>query len=110
MSHVLRVLAEAGLEPVDVESLRPHYARTLWAWSDGLEANLTRAREIAGERVVRAYRMYLAGSAMAFEQGWISLFQMLAARPSGDVADGDMRGAQSAYPFQRAYMYPGAGR
>ena len=33
--------------------------------------------------VLRAYRLYLAGSAMAFEQGWISLHQMLATRPSG---------------------------
>ncbi len=106
VSHVLRVMAEAGLEPLDTESLRPHYARTLWAWSDGLEAHLTRAREITRESVVRAYRLYLAGSATAFEQGWISLFQMLAARPSGNVQDGEMRGAQSAYPFHRGYMYP----
>jgi cyclopropane-fatty-acyl-phospholipid synthase len=30
---------------------------------------------------------------------------MLAAKPSGNVAEGPMRGAQSVYPFQRAYMY-----
>ena len=56
--------------------------------------------------VVRAYRLYLAGSAMAFEQGWIALHQMLAAKPTGDVEAGPMRGAQSSYPFNRAYMYP----
>jgi cyclopropane-fatty-acyl-phospholipid synthase len=107
VSHVLRVMAEQGLEAVDVESLRPHYARTLWAWSDALEAQLGPARESTRESVVRAWRLYLAGSATAFEQGWISLHQMLAARPSGDVEEGELRGAQSAYPFQRAYMYPG---
>ncbi len=32
VSHVLRDLADAGLEMVDTENLRPHYARTLWAW------------------------------------------------------------------------------
>lgn len=105
VSHVLRVMSEQGLEPLDVESLRPHYARTLWAWSDALEAQLAAARRIAREPVVRAYRLYLAGSAMSFERGWISLFQMLAARPSGDLAAGALRGAQSAYPFNRAYMY-----
>ena len=109
VSHVLKVMAEQGLEAVDVESLRPHYARTLWAWSDNLEAHLTRAREITRESVVRAYRLYLAGCATAFEQGWISLYQMLAARPSGDVGDGELRGAQSAYPFQRGYMYRAPG-
>jgi cyclopropane-fatty-acyl-phospholipid synthase len=105
VSHVLREMADAGLEPLDVENLRPHYARTLWAWSDALESRLARAMEITGERVVRAYRLYLAGSAMSFERGWISLNQMLAARPSGQLDDGPMRGAQSAFPFQRAYMY-----
>jgi cyclopropane-fatty-acyl-phospholipid synthase len=106
VSHVLREMAEAGLEGVDTENLRPHYARTLWAWSDALETQLDAARRIAGERTVRAYRLYLAGSAMAFERGWMSLHQTLAARPTGQVAGGAMRGAQSDYPFNREYMRP----
>ncbi|HJW12145.1 MAG TPA: class I SAM-dependent methyltransferase [Albitalea sp.] len=105
VSHVLKMLSEAGLEPLDLENLRPHYARTLWAWSDALEARLERAREITHERAVRAYRLYLAGSAMCFEQRWISLFQMLVSRPSGDVNHGPMRGAQSQFPFNRSYIY-----
>jgi len=107
VSHVLKVMSEAHLEAVDVENLRPHYARTLWAWSDNLEASLARAREVTTDRVVRAYRLYLAGSAMSFERGWISLHQMLATRPSGDLNDGPMRGAQSVYPFNRRYIYEG---
>jgi cyclopropane-fatty-acyl-phospholipid synthase len=105
VSHVLRAMSEARLEPLDVESLRPHYARTLWAWSDALESHLDAARRVTREEVVRAYRLYLAGSAMSFEHGWISLFQMLASRPSGDVDAGPMRGAQSGYPFTRAHLY-----
>ena len=105
MSHVLQVLSEAGLEALDVENLRPHYARTLWDWSDNLEARLRHAREGTREEVVRAYRLYLAGSAMCFEHGWISLYQMLASRPSGRIGGDAMRGAQSVYPFQRAYIY-----
>jgi len=72
LSHVLREMADAGLEALDVENLRPHYARTLWAWSDALESRLAHAAEVAGEKVVRAYRLYSAGSAMSFERGWIS--------------------------------------
>ena len=106
VSHVLEKTAEAGLEPVDVESLRPHYAKTLWAWSDALEAQLGAARTLTTDTVLRAYRLYLAGSAMAFERAWLSLHQMLSTRPSGDVASGPMRGAQSSYPFNRGYMYP----
>jgi cyclopropane-fatty-acyl-phospholipid synthase len=105
LSHVLATMAEAGWEAVDVENLRPHYARTLWAWSDALEARVDDARRAAPEKVVRAYRLYLAGSAMAFERGWLSLHQVLAARPSGDLAAGALRGAQSLYPFTRDYMY-----
>ena len=105
LSHVLRVMADSAIEALDIENLRPHYARTLWAWSDALESRLSHAAEVAGDRVVRAYRLYLAGSAMSFERGWISLHQMLAARPSGNVDDGPMRGAQSSFPFQRSYMY-----
>jgi cyclopropane-fatty-acyl-phospholipid synthase len=105
LSLVLRTMADSGLEALDVENLRPHYARTLWAWSDALEARLEQARRVSSDRVLRAYRLYLAGSAMCFEQGWISLHQMLASRPSGGLDGGPMRGAQSAFPFNREYMY-----
>jgi cyclopropane-fatty-acyl-phospholipid synthase len=114
VTQVLSELAASGLEMVDTENLRPHYARTLWGWSDALEAQLPEALAVlqrnAGEggraeRILRAYRLYLAGSAMSFEQGWIALHQMLATRPDGDVESGSIRGAQSVYPFTRNYIY-----
>jgi cyclopropane-fatty-acyl-phospholipid synthase len=105
VSKVTEVMSEAQLEPLDLENLRPHYARTLWAWSDALEARLATARSLTRDSVVRAYRVYLAGSAMGFEQGWMALFQMLASRPSGRIDDGLMPGAQSQFPFNRGYMY-----
>ena len=108
VSKVTEVMSDAGLEPLDLENLRPHYARTLWAWSDALEAQLDAARALTRESVVRAYRVYLAGSAASFEKGWLCLFQMLAAKPSGQLGDGPMRGAQSQFPFNRDYMYPRA--
>jgi len=112
-SLVLREMAIGGLEMVDTENLRPHYARTLWAWSDALEARLDEARailekthgEVGAGMVLRAYRMYLSGCAMSFEQGWVSLHQILATRPDGNLNTGSMRGAQSAYPFNRDYIY-----
>jgi len=110
ISHVLRHLGQGGLEALDVENLRPHYARTLWAWSDGLEEQLDAARQILtgaqGERSLRAYRLYLAGCAMGFEQGWISLHQVLAQR---DVVKGNSHELDypqgQAYPWRRDYMY-----
>lgn len=115
VSRALRHLADAGLEMVDVENLRPHYARTLWAWSDALESRLDEARSVLAieqsgdreraERVLRAYRLYLAGCAMSFEQGWMALHQVVAARPSGQVRQGVLPGAQSDYPFCRDPIY-----
>ncbi len=110
VSRVAEVMSESGLEPLDLENLRPHYARTLWAWSDALEARLDAARTVASDKVVRAYRLYLAGSAMGFERGWMALFQVLGSRPSGSIEDGPMRGAQSDYPFNRAGVYTPASR
>ena len=113
VSLALQEMARAGLEMVDTENLRPHYARTLWTWSDALEARQDEARRILvaqhgqepGEKALRAYRLYLAGCALAFEHGWIALHQMLATRPTGEVEGTAFRGAQSDYPFNRAYMY-----
>lgn len=111
VSQLLQDTAAAGLEMVDTENLRPHYARTLWAWSDALERQLPQAQalleaqlgaEEAG-RVLRAYRLYLAGSALGFEQGWMALHQMLSIRP--DPARTGAYGAQSDYPFTRDFMY-----
>ncbi|HEX7888915.1 MAG TPA: class I SAM-dependent methyltransferase [Ramlibacter sp.] len=112
-SLVLREMAAGGLEMVDAENLRPHYARTLWEWSDALEARLEEARAVlerthgaedAG-KVLRAYRLYLAGCAMSFERGWNALHQFLAIRPDNNMNTGPLRGAQSAYPFSRGHMY-----
>ncbi len=109
VNYVMRTLAEAGLEDVDVENLRPHYARTLWAWSDALEARLDEARAILdteqGARSLRAYRMYLAGCAMGFEHGWIALHQILV-QPHPHGRDDELdHPADLSYPWRRDYMY-----
>jgi cyclopropane-fatty-acyl-phospholipid synthase len=108
VSKLLEHMARSGLEAVDIENLRPHYARTLWDWSDALEAQLDTARHVLtadggderAEKTLRAYRLYLAGSAMSFEKGWIALHQVLATRPSDSSS-----ASPSAYPFKRDYMY-----
>lgn len=113
VSQIIRQMSGAGLEMVDAENLRPHYARTLWAWSDRLEQHLDEAaavlsRDMPPERaaeVLRAFRLYLAGCALAFEQGWTGLFQILLTRPGGPPRAIDLPGASSSYPFRRDYIY-----
>lgn len=109
ISHVLEHLANGGLEDLDIENLRPHYARTLWAWSDALEAQLPQARQTlsaeSGERSLRAYRIYLAGCAMGFEHGWIALHQVLAQSRGHGRSDELDYPQDIAYPWRRDYIY-----
>ena len=97
LSLVTRQMSEANLEVMDVESLRLHYAKTLWAWSEALEQNLEQARRLAGDRRVRIWRTYLAGCAHAFEQRWVTIQQVLAVKST------DAR--RNPLPWSRAYMY-----
>lgn len=120
VSAVLQHMAHSGLEMVDTENLRPHYARTLWAWSDALEQRLPEARAVLtaqagaerGEQALRAYRLYLAGSALGFERGWTALHQVLAIKPGNARAAGAAGAADASgqdhpqdYPFVRDYIY-----
>src|SRR3546814_16550944 len=55
ISNVLAKLTDGGLEGVDIENLRPHYASTLWAWSAAPEACLPAARSVlGGDKIGRA--------------------------------------------------------
>lgn len=97
ISLALKALCAAGLEPVDVESLRRHYALTLQQWSRRLEAAQEQARALIGERRLRIWRMYLAGCAHGFAQNWISIYQILAVKAGGP--------GLNPLPLTRDYMY-----
>jgi cyclopropane-fatty-acyl-phospholipid synthase len=102
--HLVVAAAErAGFEVRDVESLREHYAETLAAWLARLEHRWAEAVALVGARAARAYRLYLASSAVAFRLGRISVFQLLLAKPSGV-------GRAASVPRCRAAWYRGASR
>lgn len=109
ISNELACISDAGLEDVDIENLRPHYARALWAWSDALEARLDEARQFLtgeqGEKSLRAYRVYLAGCAMGFEHGWIALHQVLLQHKATGRRDELDYPADLTYPWRRDYIY-----
>lgn len=100
VSLAIRELSAAGLELVDAESLRRHYARTLFLWSENFERQLDRLKSMAGERRSRIWRVYLAGSARGFAHGWINIYQLLVARARMDES-----GAHLPVPMSRAWMY-----
>ncbi|MBT9567080.1 MAG: class I SAM-dependent methyltransferase [Thiobacillus sp.] len=97
VSDVLRAAAKSGLECLDAENLRPHYGKTLWHWVQRLESHADEARRLIGEHKYRIWRIYMAGSAHAFDHGWMELWQVLA----GKAVDGQ----QPDYPFSRDYIY-----
>ncbi|WP_338649011.1 C17 cyclopropane fatty acid synthase CfaB [Pseudomonas sp. ML2-2023-3] len=84
LSMMTAEISEAGLEVVDVESLRLHYARTLEHWSQRLEHSLEAAARQVPEQALRIWRLYLAGCAYAFAHGWINIDQILATKPHAD--------------------------
>src|SRR5215813_2614712 len=74
----------AGFEVRDLESLREHYAQTLAHWLLRLEHRFDEAVALVGKSRARAWRLYLASSAVAFRLGRISVFQLLLAKPARD--------------------------
>jgi len=97
LSTVVGEMASQGIEVWDAESLRPHYAKTLWEWVKRLEGTSDQARELVGEKRFRIWKIYMAGSAHAFDRGWISIFQILGVKPfeSGAIT----------YPMTREHVY-----
>jgi cyclopropane-fatty-acyl-phospholipid synthase len=77
-------MERAGFEVRDVESLREHYALTLRAWVANLEANWDEAVRLVGEGRARVWLLYMAASAVNFEQGRTSIHQVLGVRPHLD--------------------------
>jgi len=97
LHRVVHDMSEKHLEVHDVESLRPHYARTLEAWSANFERHLAEATAASSERVARIWRLYLAGCAHAFEQGWISIYQILASKQK--------KPGRTGLPMTRDWIY-----
>jgi cyclopropane-fatty-acyl-phospholipid synthase len=77
LSETLTEIERAGLEILDVEGLRLHYARTCRQWVERLCARADEARRLASERTYRTWLLYLTCSAVAFEGGSIGLYQVL---------------------------------
>ncbi len=75
-------LEAAGMEVLDVENLRHHFALTFRAWLVRLEEGWDRAVAEVGPERARAWRLYLAGAAMAWERNWGGAAHTVAVRPA----------------------------
>ena len=73
---------QAGFEVIGVQAMREHYVRTIRAWAENFERNLPAITELLTPEQVRVWRLYLAGGALAFEEGRMGVDQILVTKPT----------------------------
>src|SRR4029079_6610134 len=84
VGETVALLERGGLEVRDVQSLREHYVRTVAGWLENFELNLSELTALVGEEVVRVWRLYLVGGALAFRDARMGVDQILCVRPGAD--------------------------
>jgi cyclopropane-fatty-acyl-phospholipid synthase len=82
VGDTIGLIQAAGFEVIGVEAMREHYVRTIRAWLENFERNLPEITEILSAEQVRVWRLYLAGGALAFEEGRMGVDQILAVKPA----------------------------
>ncbi|MDE0039033.1 MAG: cyclopropane-fatty-acyl-phospholipid synthase [Gammaproteobacteria bacterium] len=108
LSKALDAMEAEGLEILEVENLRRHYALTLDAWTEKFDANWQTIRAMDpdrfDERFLRIWRTYLIGCAEMFrsKNSQTNLFQVLFSKGNVDT---------ESYPmtFEHLYGQPSAG-
>jgi cyclopropane-fatty-acyl-phospholipid synthase len=84
LSDMVVALEGGRFEVLDVEALRRHYALTLRAWVRNLEENWDEAVRLAGAGRARIWRLYMASSALGFENGLTGVNQVLVQKHGGE--------------------------
>jgi cyclopropane-fatty-acyl-phospholipid synthase len=100
LADVIVEMEKAGLEVLDIENLRRHYALTLDVWAERFDRNWERIRALDpqrfDERFRRIWRVYLYGCAEMFRSpnGRTHLFQIVFSK-----------GNTNSYPMTRDFLY-----
>jgi cyclopropane-fatty-acyl-phospholipid synthase len=98
LGEAVEILEPWNFSVCDVENLRLHYAKTLEHWLERFERAAQQVSAMYGAIFVRAWRLYLAGSLVAFRTGTLQLFQITFTGPEC-----------RRVPWTRAHLYePGA--
>ena len=84
VSNIQHGMEAAGFEILDVEALRTHYAKTLREWVRRLEGRRGDALKHVDETTFRVWRMYMAASAVEFENGGTGIHQILVGKTRDD--------------------------
>ncbi|MCX7892360.1 MAG: cyclopropane-fatty-acyl-phospholipid synthase family protein [Burkholderiales bacterium] len=103
LAETIEAMEACGLEVVDIENLRRHYALTLDAWAERFDRNWEKIHALDprrfDERFRRVWRTYLHGCAEMFRSpnGYTHLFQIVYSK--GNIT-------RENYPMSRAFLYP----
>ena len=106
LSKALDAMEEEGLEILDVENLRRHYALTLDAWTEKFDANWPAIQaldpERFDERFWRIWRTYLIGCAEMFRaaNSQTNLFQIVFSKGNVNTEN---------FPMTRAHLHEDEG-
>jgi len=102
LAETIIAMEECGLEVVDIENLRRHYALTLDAWGERFDRNWDKIRALDpvkfSEHFRRVWRTYLYACAEMFRSPRLTthLFQIVFSK--GNVS-------KDNYPMSRAFLY-----
>jgi cyclopropane-fatty-acyl-phospholipid synthase len=86
--YLISLMSDTGFEVRHEENLREHYAKTLAAWSQNLDAHWSEAVDEVGQGTARVWRLYMAGSRLGFDRNHIELHQVLCAKLEADGTSG----------------------
>lgn len=94
LGEAMQIFEPWDLSVLDVENLRPHYAKTLEHWLARFEKSEQQISKMFSPEFMRAWRLYLAGAVAGFRVGTLQLFQIVFAR-----------NACQRIPWTRAHLY-----
>jgi cyclopropane-fatty-acyl-phospholipid synthase len=94
LEEMVGILSPHDLAVIDVEDLRLHYEKTLEHWLERFEKHAAAVGERFGQKFVRTWRLYLAGSIASFHVGNLQLWQLVF-----------HRGRARELPWTRAHLY-----
>lgn len=94
LQEMMSILEPWRLAVLDVENLRLHYAKTLEHWLRRYVNVENKVQDMFDDSFVRAWKLYLAGSAATFSAGELQLFQVLFSRNSNN-----------RIPWHRGHLY-----
>jgi cyclopropane-fatty-acyl-phospholipid synthase len=92
LSEVLSPIERSGLQTMDIEVLRLHYAETIRHWRRRFAANRDAITALYDERFCRMFEFYLAGAELSFRRENMIIFQIQLAH------------SQTAVPLTRDYI------